>query len=237
MRFANDHSVILGDSRFLLGGLVYAITCIVCILVLVQRIRSGQRRRRLLLEGQMDSPFEESGGKESSGATSAGLSYPTPYPGDVRASLPSACDILQPLSHTSSLPPSGYLAAVLGQERMNRLDRILEQSLEQEIRDTRPSSSPRPSSDNSSSVSSPTDRDRRHRPFSMDSSPTQAEYSSQATSPPIERGAEEDGQGLPSSLGPSEPKSIQKRSQHVHYLRDVDEEGPRTWRRWVIEYS
>ncbi|KAL2855826.1 hypothetical protein BJY01DRAFT_243014 [Aspergillus pseudoustus] len=231
MPIGNDHSTILSDFRFLLGGLVYAITCIVCILVLVQRIRSRQRRR--LLEGQMDSPFEKSGGEESSDATNSGLSYSTHYPYDVRASFPSACDILQPLSHSSSLPPSGYLAALLGQERINRV----EQTFEQVNRDIRPSSSPRPSSDDSSSVASPTDRSRRSRPSRIERSPTQADHSSQATSPPIGRGAEGDDHGLPSSPGPGEPESIQKRSQHVHLLRDVDEEGPRTWRRWVIEYS
>ncbi|EYE92380.1 uncharacterized protein EURHEDRAFT_415506 [Aspergillus ruber CBS 135680] len=36
---------------------------------------------------------------------------------DVRAPLPSACDILQPLSWCTPLPSSGHLAAMLSQER------------------------------------------------------------------------------------------------------------------------
>ncbi|KAL2823063.1 hypothetical protein BJX63DRAFT_426884 [Aspergillus granulosus] len=234
MPFGNDHSTVLCDYRFLVGGLVYAITCIVCILVLVQRIRRRQRRRRWLLEGQMDSSFEKSGGEESSGATSAGVASPTTHdPYYVRASLPSACDILQPLSHSSPLPPSGYLAAVLGQERRNRI----EHSSGQENLNIRLSGSPRPSSDDDSSVASPTDRSRGNRPSGIESSPTLADHSSQATSPPIERGAEGDDQGIPGSPGSSEPGSIRKRSQQVQFLHDVDDEGVRIWRRLVIEYS
>ncbi|KAL3452274.1 hypothetical protein BJX65DRAFT_176599 [Aspergillus insuetus] len=233
MSLRNDHSTIFRDSRFLLCGLVYAITCIVCILVLVQRIRSRQRRRRLLLEGQMDSPFEKVSGEESSGATGAGLPSPTHGLYDVRASLPSACDILQPLSQSSSLPPSGYLAAVLGQERRNRL----EKAYEEEKRNVRPSISPLPSPDDSSSLASPSDRSHGNPPSGFESSPTQADHSSQATSPPIERGAEKEDQGHPSSPGLRETQSVQKRSQQVHILHDVDDEGVRTWRRWVIEYS
>jgi hypothetical protein len=233
MSLGHDHSTILCDSRFLLCGLVYAITCIVCILVLVQRIRSRQRRRRLLLEGQMDSPFEKVSGEGSSGATGAGLPPPTHGLDDVRASLPSACDILQPLSQSSSLPPSGYLAAVLDQERRNRL----EQAYEEEKRNVRPSSSPLPSPDDSSSLASPTDRSHGNPPSGIESSPTQADNFSQATSPPIERGAEREDQAHPSSPELRETQSVQKRSQQIHVLHDVDDEGVRTWRRWVIEYS
>ncbi|KAJ0426655.1 hypothetical protein BJY00DRAFT_272650 [Aspergillus carlsbadensis] len=233
MSLGNDHSAILCDSRFLLCGLVYAIACIVCILVLVQRIRRRQRRRRLLLEGQMDSPFEKFSGEESSGATGARLPSLTHGLYDVRASLPSACDILQPLSKSSPLPPSGYLATVLGQERRNRL----EQAYEQENRNVRPSGSPLPSPDDPSSLASPANLGHGNPPSGIEISPTQAEHSSQATSPPIERGAEMEDQGLPSSPGLRETQSVQKRSQQVHVLHDVDDEGVRTFRRWVIEYS
>jgi hypothetical protein len=227
MRCGNDHSADFRDSRALLFGLVYPAICITCILVLARRIRCRQRRRYLLLGGQMDPPSEKSGGEQSPSATNAERSDPPPNPYD-RAPLPSACDILQPLSRSSPLPPSGYLAAVLGQERRNQMA----QAYQQESQDLQqPASSPYSGSDGSPSAAGRTDR--RNSPSRIGSSPTQADDSSQATSPPSGRGAETDDQGLPSS---PDSGSIKKRSQQVQFLHDVDDQGVRTWRRWVVEY-
>ncbi|KAL2827628.1 hypothetical protein BDW59DRAFT_144091 [Aspergillus cavernicola] len=229
MRCGHDLSTISRDPWVLRFGIVYSAICITCICVFAWRIRRGQRRRYMLLGGQMDPPSEKSGGEQSSGTTSAEISYD-------RAPLPSACDILQPLSHSSPLPPSGYLAAVLGQERRNMMEQAYQQTYQQENRSIQSTSSPS-SPDNSPSVASRTNRRHRSPPSGTESSPTQADNSSQATPPQTERGAGTDDQGHSSSPDSGENQSIQKRNQRVEILHDVDEEGVRTWRRWVVEYS
>lgn len=226
MRCGNDHSTITEDSRDLLFGIIYPAIGIICVFVLVRRIRHQQRRKYVLLEGQMDTPSGKSGGEEPSSATSVGTFYPTHTSHDP-APLPSACDILQPLSLSSPLPPSGYLAAVLNEERRKRV----EQPYLVENERIQPMSPP---CTNSASMAVRTDCDP---PSRFDDSPTQADDSSQATFAPTRRSAEDDDQGSPNSPDSCEFQSVQKRSQHVQHLRDVDEEGIRTWRRWVIEYS
>ncbi|KAL2869277.1 uncharacterized protein BJX67DRAFT_23885 [Aspergillus lucknowensis] len=180
----------------------------------------------------MDPPSEKSGGEQSSGAPrSAGLSSPQ-HALDDRTPPPSARDILQPLSHSSPLPPSGHLAAVLRQKRRSTTG----QHSQQENPNIWSPSSPRPSSEDRSSVESRTDRHRSSPPSGIESSPTQADDLSQATSPQTGRGAEE-GHGFSDPPCSSETKSVQKRSREIQFLHDVDEEGVRTWKRCVIEYS
>ncbi|KAL3479738.1 hypothetical protein BJX99DRAFT_60573 [Aspergillus californicus] len=225
MLCGHDHSTIFRDPRVLLFGIFYPAICITCILGLAWRIRRGQRRKYMLLEGQMNPPSEKSGGEQSSGAASEDIfcSAHTPHE---NTPLPSACDILQPLSHSSPLPSSGYLADVISYERRNRM----EQAYQQDSQSIQPTGSPSTSSDDSPSVASRTNRSDRS-PSGIESSPTRADDSSQATSPPTERGAGTDDQGVLSSRDCAEIQSVQKRTQHVEYLHDADEEGTRTWKR------
>lgn len=229
MRCGNDHLTIAEDSRGLLFGIIYPAIGITCVFVLVRRIRRQQRRKYVHLGGQMDTPSGKSGGKEPSSATSVGTSCPNHTSHDP-APLPSACDILQPLSLLSPLPPSGYLAAVLNEERRKRV----EQPYQVENERVQPMSPPCTNSEDSASMVVRTDCDP---PSRFDDSPTQTDDSSLATFVPARRSAEDDDQGSPSSPDSCEFQSVQKRSQHVEFLRDVDEEGVRTWRRWVIEYN
>ncbi len=229
MRCGNGHSTITEDSRDLLFGIIYPAIGIICVLVLVRRIRRQRRKNYVLVGRQMDTPSAKSGGEEPSSATSVGTSYRTHTVHDP-APFPSACDILQPLSLSSPLPPSGYLASVLNEERRKRV----EQPYQVEDKRVQPMSPPCTDSENSASMAIRTDCDP---PSRFEGSPTQADYSSQATFAPTRRSAEDDDQGSPHSPDSRESQFVQKRSQHVQFLRDVDEEGVRTWRRWVIEYS
>ncbi|KAL4869803.1 hypothetical protein BDV12DRAFT_72781 [Aspergillus spectabilis] len=231
MRCWNDCSAIFEDSRALLFGIIYPAICIICALVIAQRIRRGQQRKYMQLERQMDTPSEKGGGEESSGATNADISYPTHIIYD-RASLPSAYEILQPLSHSSPLPPSGYLATVLRQERSQKI----EQAKQQENRSIQPSSSSGYGSGDSAPVNLRTHHSQRDPSSGIQVPPTQSDDSSQAASFSSTRG-EGDSHGLASSPDSGEIQPVQKRSQQVQFLRDVDEDGVRTWRRWVVEYS
>ncbi|KAJ5588428.1 hypothetical protein N7537_011106 [Penicillium hordei] len=84
---------------------------------------------------------------------------------------PSACDILQPLSHTSFLPSSGALAAQAREQQSERL-------------------------------------------ALAESSPTSSKASSS--------GAAEE---------------VQKRNETIQQMCEEDDEGVRTWKRVVVEYS
>ncbi|KAL4943568.1 hypothetical protein BDV06DRAFT_133927 [Aspergillus oleicola] len=225
MRHVHDHSIICKESRDLLFGILYPVICIVCALVLVWRIRNRQRARYTLLGGQMDAPSEESGGERPSGAISEGLSHLTNTT-HTCAPLPSACDILQPLSHSSSLPSSGYLAAVLSERRINDYQSEHKNELARQTTPRAPSG-----------LSTAAWRTDLSPPFAIEGSPTQTDDPSLATSPQISRNAEEDDWGMPSSPDSGKAQSVQKRSEQVQNLHDVDEQGVRTWRRWVIEYS
>ncbi|KAI9372589.1 hypothetical protein BJX61DRAFT_533812 [Aspergillus egyptiacus] len=226
MRFSHDHLAILRDPRVLLFGILYSAVCITCIIVLAWRNSRRQRRRRMF-KGQMDLPSEKGGGEQSPGATSPKiLSATHKFYG--LAPLPSACDVLQPLSRVSQLPPSGYLAAALGRERENRM----EQTYQHEGQRVQLTSSPR-SGHESPLMASPTDHRHGVPLFGTESSPTRTEDSSQAMSP-LNAADLNDEQDISSSPNSGDFQSIQKRSQGVHFLHDVDENGFRTWRRWLI---
>ncbi|KAL4795440.1 hypothetical protein BDV19DRAFT_170808 [Aspergillus venezuelensis] len=225
MRHVHDHSTVCKEYRDSLFGIIYPAICIICALFLVWRIRNRQRARYTLLGPQMDAPSEKGGGDQPSGATSEGFSHLTNTAHNF-APLPSACDILQPLSHSWPLPPSGYLATVLSERRRNDSQPQRSNELAQP---TTPRTPPWPSTI--------TRRTDRRPPLGNESSPTQTDYLSPATSPPIGRNAEEDDRGLPRSPESGELQSVQKRSEQVQLLHEADEQGVRTWRRWVIEYS
>ncbi|KAL4806699.1 hypothetical protein BDV18DRAFT_159868 [Aspergillus unguis] len=175
-------------------------------------------------------PAEKSGGEQQvASATKANLSYPLDITQGC-APLPSACDILQPLSHSSPLPPSGYLAAILGDGRNKRTS----QAYQHKHECIQPTSSFSSSPGNSAPV---TLQVGCKPPSEGENSPTQSDDSSQATPPPTRRTSEVDDRESPSSSGHSKARSVQKRSQEVQFLHDVDEDGIRTWRRWVVEYS
>ncbi|PTU23144.1 hypothetical protein P175DRAFT_0491539 [Aspergillus ochraceoroseus IBT 24754] len=185
----------------------------------------------------MDLPPEKGGGEEPSDAASEEITYPAHTPYD-SPPLPSACDILQPLSLYSPLPSSGYLAAVLARERRLRMDQDYQQGDQLNTNpDTKCSSGHRPAY--TPSVAFGVNHSRQNSSSGPGSSSTeQSEEPLQATSPPT-GGWTVEGQGLgpPSSPLSGEIQSVQRHNHGVEFLHEVDEEGVRTWRRWVVEYS
>ncbi|KAF7597598.1 hypothetical protein BBP40_000076 [Aspergillus hancockii] len=221
--------------------ITFAVACTLCILALVQRIRRRQLGKYARLERQMDprsfsfSPNEKRGGEQPADVVGRGIPY---YPGEDPSSssygvagLPSACDILLPLSHSTQLPSSGYLAAVLGREQDSRATQVYQQPQppcvggpsELDPRDTsRPSTAGTDTRRSSSSGSGgdgllPSEESRSYIEAADRSAVDAQEFS-----------------GM-SALG--EACSVQKRSQVVQHLFDVDGEGVRTYRRMMVEYN
>lgn len=118
----------------------YAALSLICLLLFVQRFRNRRNYGRPTNPGgrqittTMDSRKllpEKTSGKETTGTVGADQhphqqqqpmsnSLSRDFSHEAVASLPSACDILQPLSHCTPLPSSGHLAAMLSQERCAR---------------------------------------------------------------------------------------------------------------------
>lgn len=109
--------------------ILYVALILICLLLLVQRFRSqlnirGQRANPSGQQtmGSREPPVEKPNGDKTAGTE--GTDQHTQQ--EVRhqlmssrgvAPLPSARDILQPLSHCTPLPSSGHLAEILSQER------------------------------------------------------------------------------------------------------------------------
>ncbi|KAL4815559.1 hypothetical protein BDW67DRAFT_176146 [Aspergillus spinulosporus] len=228
MRSENDHPNLFKDSGDSRLGIVYPIICIICAFMLARRIRHRQRTKYILSRGQMDTPSEKHGGEQSPGPSDPELSYSTR---DIHhhLPLPSACDILQPLSHSTPLPSSGYLAAALTEERRQKMDQIYQ--LESEC--TSPTNPDCTTVGESALAASRMDCNLLSGTVSP---PTSTDDSSQATSLPTRWSADMADRQHPNSLDFDASESVQKRGEHVEVLRDVDEEGARTWRRNTTIY-
>ncbi|KAL4743333.1 hypothetical protein BDV11DRAFT_202050 [Aspergillus similis] len=226
MRSENEHSNLFKDSGNSQLGIIYPIICIICAFMLARRIRHRQRTKYILPRGQMDTPSEKHGGEQSPGPSDPELSYSTR---DIhhRVPLPSACDILRPLSHSTSLPSSGYLAAALSEERRQRMD----QAYQLESKCIAPINPDCTTDGDSALVPLRTDC---NLPSGTINPPTPTDDSSQATSLPTRRSADVADRQHPNSLNSGASQSVQKRGEHVEFLRDVDEEGARTWRRVYV---
>lgn len=224
------------DLQTFLFGITFPVACVFAILALVQRIRRRQQGRYVLPEKQMDPqpPLpDRSGGKAPVGQ---GVPYPQSPTHDVNG-LPSACDILQPLSQLAPLPSSGYLAAMLGREGSDKDKQSYPQDPSSQSSaaymvspsassgDSRPTTSYTNDSHRSGSFSEGSDASRRgsEDPQHIALSPTGWRT----------EGNPEDSGGL-SDLNRAQP--VQKRSQVIQQLYDVDGEGVRTWRRLMVEY-
>lgn len=108
---------------------LYVALSLICLLLLVQSLRrqintAGQRANPSGKQtmGSRERPVEKPNGDETAGTE--GADQHTQQEGQHQlmssrgvAPLPSARDILQPLSHCTPLPSSGHLAEILSQER------------------------------------------------------------------------------------------------------------------------
>ncbi|KAB8068009.1 hypothetical protein BDV29DRAFT_76799 [Aspergillus leporis] len=225
--------------------ITFVVACILCILALVQRIRRRQIGRYAPPERQMDpqsfscSPNEKRGGEQPAGVVGRGMPYspgedPLPSSYGVAGS-PSACDILLPLSHSTQLPSSGYLAAVLGREQDSRAAQFYQQAqppcvgapFELDPRVTsRPSTAGTDTRRSSSSGSGGGGLLPSEGPGSCIETADRSAGSQMV-------GAQEFS-GMSALDG---ARSVQKRSQVVQHLFDADGEGVRTYTRTMVEYS
>ena len=236
-------SVLVSSSQIL-----YPVFCLICLL-LVQRFR--RRRGWFARFGrQMDSRKslpERPGGKETAG-TAVGQESKSNR--DVSPSfvapLPSASDVLRPLSHCTPLPPSGHLAAALSQERQagNRPSLTKPET---------PKESSSPGSMTTRTVlSSQVHASESHRRPCQSaveearSSPNHRGLLPSTSGAPVMNlqqnpltGISTASQGRPPSpnaSGSGVVQSVQRHSETTHHLYDVDEQGVRTWKRQVVEY-
>lgn len=235
--------------------ILYPALCLICLLLLVQRIkhRSGWSA---LSRGQMDSQkslpetSDASGNKEKpAGAAAVGQqqqpmsnSPPKDLSRDVRAPLPSACDILQPLSWCTPLPSSGHLATMLSQERHVGSRLTLAEtpaepsSSESSSTHTAPGSSVHASGSHQGfSENADQEAKRSYRPGSgPGAGSSELVKTPQSAFLPPSTGISNDGR---SRSGSNVVSTAQKRSETVQHLQDTDENGLRKWKRKVLEYS
>ncbi|TPR02200.1 hypothetical protein CAN33_0043115 [Aspergillus niger] len=247
----NEWSIPKKDIRILSLAILYVIVSLFCILVLlVQRLRRPPPYRsyayvppeRQMMDPPPFTPSEKcdrggivgSGGEEPVGRTSQGV-----------GPFPSACDVLQPLSQLSPLPSSGYLAAVLARERSHWTKQASGSdghlvplspgcAASAPAHDHRSATPPAVGMDDrvgDSSSEAPTHcsmvvSDPRRQPGTP--APVQCHANPIATS---------HEQGVPSIANLIGSHPSQNCGYAVQYLHDADEEGVRSWRRLMIEYS
>ena len=245
-----NEQLVIPQSVFVSSSqILYPVLCLVCLLLLVQRFR--RRRAWFARFGrQMDSRKslpERPGGKETAG-TAVGQeskSNRDVSPNFV-APLPSASDVLRPLSHCTPLPPSGHLAAALSQERQagNRPSLTRPETPKE-------SSSPGPISTRSVSSGQVPASESHRRPCQSAgeearSSPNHRGLSPSSSGAPVMNLQQNSSTGIstashgrqpsPGASGSGAVQSVQRHSETTHHLYDVDEQGVRTWKRQVVEY-
>ncbi|BCR86437.1 uncharacterized protein ACHE_30424S [Aspergillus chevalieri] len=229
------------------------ILCLICLLILVQRIKHRSRwpalsRRQMDSQKSLPERFGAGGNKEKTAGTAAvgqqqqpmSNSPPKDLSCDVRAPLPSACDILQPLSRCTPLPSSGQLAAKLSQERQagNRPSLTM-----------KPETPTSPESSTHAAPAGSVHASGSHQGFSefADQEVNRSPRPGSGSSEPVKN---PQSAFLPPSTGISNDRrshvpraesnvvyTAQKRSETVQHLQDTDENGVRKWKRRVVEYS
>ena len=176
-----------------------------------------------------------------------------------------ACDILLPLSHFVPVPASGHVAALAREAARGggKPSPMLKSNLEclpfapEQGKANHPPV-PLPPQQTSSDYSAesvdpqphchPIENSSPSRPL-VSSNSHQAHHQSpfdvvggsgaSGTGVAMQPGPAEGHHPVPrlSSPGANEMQSVQKRSETVHFCREVDAEGIRFWRRLIVEYS
>ncbi|PWY94832.1 hypothetical protein BO94DRAFT_531773 [Aspergillus sclerotioniger CBS 115572] len=268
MSCLNNEWVDPKDLRILFLAILYVVASIICILVLlVQRLHRRAYRSYAYapLERQMMDPPPSylsekrghggigSGGEEEPVGSNAAVGqgqgqvhgYGVAYLKDPASHsvgpFPSACDILHPLSHSSPLPSSGYLAAVLARERINWTkqsyppeDHLVPSSLGRAAsapgQDRHPAA---PTAAMDDRLGDPSfEEGLAHGAIVVSDPPRQT-----GSLAPAQWHARSHEQGVPSIANLIGPQPSQKCGYAVQFLHDEDEEGERSWRRLMIEYS
>ncbi|OJJ73604.1 hypothetical protein ASPBRDRAFT_509469 [Aspergillus brasiliensis CBS 101740] len=269
----NEWSIPKKDIRILSLAILYVIASICCILVLlVQRLRrpppyrsyASVSPKRQMMDPPPFTPSEKcdrgaivgSGGEEPVGRTAAvglglaqGHGYGVGYLNDPASPgvgpFPSACDVLQPLSHLSPLPSSGYLAAVLARERSHWTKQAA--APDGHLVPLSPGCAASAPAQDHRSATPPAVR--MHDRLS-DSSPEAPTHGPMVVSDPLRQpgipapvqwhanpSITSHEQGVPSIANLIGSHPSQKCGYAVQFLHDADEEGVRSWRRLMIEYS
>lgn len=235
--------------------ILYPVLCLICLLLLVQRIKHRSRwsalsRRQMDSQKSLPETSGASGNKEKPAGTAAvdqqqqpiSNSPPKDLSRDVRAPLPSACDILQPLSWRTPLPSSGHLAAMLSQERHAGSRPSLTETPAEPLSPESSSTHAAPggsvhASGSHQGFSENADQEAKRSPRSGSGSgagSSELVKTPQSAFLPPSTGILSDGR---SRLGSNVVSTAQKRSETVQHLQDTDENGVRKWKRKVVEYS
>ncbi|RHZ48264.1 uncharacterized protein CDV56_103937 [Aspergillus thermomutatus] len=158
--------------------------------------------------------------------------------------LPSACDILPPLSHLAPLPSSGYLASILGrQPSRSKLTSEEDGQLQQ-------SSALAGSESRAVPVGNIFDGDES-RPATSDKNAdlvgsfastyskieNEDQHQGEASTVPAAWPVGTHRQEVYELPGSEELQSTQRRNQTVHFPQVVDAEGTRSWKRVIVEYN
>ena len=197
-----------------------------------------------------------SGGEEPVGRTAAvglglvqGHGYGVGYLNDPASQgvgpFPSACDVLQPLSQLSPLPSSGYLAAVLARERSLWTKQA--SGTDGHLVPLSPGCAASAPVHDHRSATPPAVRLDDRLGDSSSEAPT---HGSMVVSDPLRQPgipapvqwyanplATSHEQGVPSIANLIGSHPSQKCGYAVQFMHDADEEGTRSWRRLMIEYS
>ncbi|GIK04587.1 hypothetical protein Aspvir_008670 [Aspergillus viridinutans] len=227
-------------------GTTYPALLVICIVGLVRLIRRRQQGQYALPMSEMDSQSprqkkydceEQTKERQQTTLSSEALSRRT-YP------LPSACDILQPLSHLAPLPSSGYLASILGcQPSRSQLASEEDGQLQQP-------SALAGSEARAVSEGNVSDRDE-YRPATSDKNAglvgsfasacskieNEDQRQDEASTVPAAWSVETHRQEIYELPGSEELHPTQRGNQTVHFPQVVDAEGTRSWKRLIVEYS
>ncbi|PKX94053.1 uncharacterized protein P174DRAFT_503850 [Aspergillus novofumigatus IBT 16806] len=227
-------------------GIVYPALLVICIVGLARLIRRRRQGQCGLPMSEMDSRSLRQEKYDCEQQTKE-LQQSTPSsnaPSHRSFPLPSACDILQPLSQLAPLPSSGYLASILGcQPSRSRLASEEDGQLQQ-------SSALAGSESRAVSQGNVSDRDE-YCPATSDrnaglvgsftSACSKIENEDQrrdeASTVPAARSVESHRQEVYELAGSEELHPPERRNQTVHFPQVVDAEGTRSWRRVIVEYS
>lgn len=245
--------------------ILYPALSLICLLLLVQRMKNRRGRFALVLRRRMPMNSEKTlpgrpGGKDKEESQTAGaavghqqqsMSNPRDLSHHVAAPLPSACGILQPLSQRTQLPPSGHLASVLSRERCGEHPSLSLASSESPMESTPRSISTHTVSGGQVNVGGSHRSLYQSEGEEANNSPNHEGFSPSTSGAPVM--SMQANSSLPPSTGSSTAShrrsftpdasgsnnavQAQKRSETVQHLQDVDEHGVRTWKRLVVEYN
>ncbi|KAK9556470.1 hypothetical protein V6Z96_003009 [Aspergillus fumigatus] len=226
-------------------GIIYPALLMTCIVGLARLIRRRRQGQCGLPMSKMDTHFtrQEKYDREQQTKELQQSTLSSDAPSHRSFPLPSACDILQPLSQLAPLPSSGYLASILGcQPSRGKLaseeDGQLQQPsalAESEFRVV----SERNVSDRDEHCPATSDRNAGMVDSFASACPRKESEDQHRNdvSVPAAWSVETHRQEVYELPGSKELHPPQRRNQTVHFPQVVDAEGTRSWRRVMVEYS